>query len=43
MYFSIYRQFIFNADLEMDARNMDFKDDTFDCVINKATMDAILV
>ena len=26
----------------MDARSMEFKDGTFDCVINKATMDAIL-
>lgn len=27
----------------MDARAMEFKDASFDCVINKATMDAILV
>lgn len=30
-------------DLEMDARSMEFKNGEFDCVINKATMDAILV
>ena len=27
---------------EMDVRAMDFIDDTFDCVIDKATMDSIL-
>ena len=31
------------VDLEMDARAMDFKDNSFDCVIDKATMDSILV
>ena len=27
----------------MDARAMDFKDASFDCVIDKATMDSVLV
>ena len=27
----------------MDARAMEFKDGTFDCVIDKATLDSILV
>ena len=27
----------------MDARAMEFKDSSFDCVIDKATMDSILV
>ena len=27
----------------MDARAMEFKDGSFDCVIDKATMDSILV
>jgi len=31
------------VDIEMDARSMEFKDDQFDCVIDKATLDTILV
>jgi hypothetical protein len=30
-------------DIEMDARQMDFKNETFDCVIDKASLDSILV
>ena len=29
-------------DIEMNVMSMDFQDNTFDCVINKATMDALL-
>ena len=28
-------------DIEMDARQMDFKNETFDCVIDKASLDSI--
>ena len=32
-----------NKDLHMDARNMNFEDDTFDCIIDKGTFDALIV
>ena len=43
MYLSNLEFNIILLDSEMDGRAMDFKDGTFDCVIDKATLDSVLV